>query len=120
VGLLHSEDNHLTVLQVFMSPSSSFVAVDIIKDNIILIVRAEFGVQAAVVVNRHEWDTDKQLMIQTCQPADACLTVDSYRCKGCRKQGWELVQKDPSHTVSDLCLLAKQTFETYLTDHWTP
>ena len=61
-----------------MSPSSSFVAVDIIKDNIILIVRAEFGAQAAVVVNRHEWDTDKQVMIQTCQPDDACLTVDSY------------------------------------------
>ena len=102
-----------------MSPSSNFVAVDIIKDNIILIVRAEFGVQAVVVVNRHEWDTDKQVMIQTCQPDDACLTVDSYTCKGCRKQGWKLVPKDPSHTVSDLCLLAK-TFETYLTDHWTP
>ena len=58
-------------------------------------------------------------MIQTCQPDDACLTIDSYRCKGCRKQDWKLVPKDPSHTVSDLCLLVK-TFETYLTDHWTP
>jgi hypothetical protein len=92
-----------------MSPSSSFVAVDIIKDNIIFIVRAEFGVQVAVVVNGHEWDTDKQVKLQTCQPDDACLTVDSYRCKGCRKQGWELVQMDPSHTTSENKLLIWKT-----------
>ena len=65
-----------------MSPSSSFVAVDIIKDNIIFVARAEFGVQVAVVVNGHEWDTDKQVKLQTCQLDDACLAVDSYRCKG--------------------------------------
>jgi hypothetical protein len=92
-----------------MSPSSSFVAVDIIKDNIIFIVRAEFGVQVAVVVNGHEWDTDKQVKLQTCQPDDACLKVDSYRCKGCRKQGWELVQMDPSHTTSENKLLIWKT-----------
>ncbi len=52
VGLLHSEDDHLTasIYEPFIHK-----AVDMIKDNIILIVRAEFGVQALVVVNRHEW-----------------------------------------------------------------
>ena len=52
VDLLHSEDNHLTasIYEPFIHK-----AVDMIKDNIILIVRAEFGVQALVAVNRHEW-----------------------------------------------------------------
>ncbi len=59
-------------------------------------------------------------MIQTCQPGDECLTVESFRCNGCREQGWELVPMDPSHETSDLCSRAKQAFETYLTEQWMP
>ena len=103
-----------------MSPSAYFKAADVVKDNIILIACAHFGFQAAVVINRHEWDTKKQVMIQTCQPGDACLTIEPFRCNGCRGQGWELVPMDPSHVMSDLCLRAKQAFETYLNEQWMP
>ncbi len=103
-----------------MSHSSYFMAADVVKDNIILITYANSGAQAAVVINRHEWDTSKQVMIQTCQPGDARLTIESFRCNGCREQGWELVPMDPSLEMSDLCLRAKQAFETYLTKQWIP
>ncbi len=110
----------LKVCKVRMSHSSYFMAADVVKDNIILITCANSGAQAAVVINRHEWDTSKQVMIQTCQPGDARLTIESFRCNGCREQGWELVPMDPSHEMSDLCLRAKQAFETYLTKQWIP
>ena len=58
-----------------MSPSAYFKAADVVKDHIILIAYAHSGFQAAVVINRHEWDTKKQVMIQMCQPGDACLIV---------------------------------------------
>ena len=103
-----------------MSPSAYFKAADVVNDNIILIAYAHSGFQAAVVINRHEWDTRKQVMIQTCQPGDACLTIESFRCNGCREQGWELVPVDPSHVMSDLCSRAKHAFETYLTEQWMP
>ena len=108
------------VYKVRMSPSAYFKAADVVNDNIILIAYAHSGFQAAVVINRHEWDTRKQVMIQTCQPGDACLTIESFRCNGCREQGWELVPVDPSHVMSDLCSRAKQAFETYLTEQWMP
>ena len=108
------------VYKVHMSPSAYFKAADVVNDNIILIAYAHSGFQAAVVINRHEWDTRKQVMIQTCQPGDACLTIESFRCNGCREQGWELVPVDPSHVMSDLCSRAKQAFETYLTEQWMP
>ncbi len=103
-----------------MGPSSYFLAGDVVKDNIILIAYANSGAQAAVVINRHEWDASKQVMIQTRLPGDTRLTIESFRCNGCREQGWELVSMDPSHEMSDLCLLAKQAFETYLTEQWIP
>jgi len=108
------------VCKVHMSPSSYFMAADVVQDNIILLAYANCGSQAAVVINRHEWDTSKQVMIQTCQPGDACLTIESFRCNGCREQSWELVPMDPSHVMSDLCSQAKQAFETYLTEQWMP
>ncbi|DBA86714.1 TPA: hypothetical protein ACH3X1_005162 [Trebouxia sp. C0004] len=46
-----------------MSPSAYFKAADVVKDNVILIAYAHFGFQAAVVINRHEWDTKKQRRI---------------------------------------------------------
>ena len=101
-----------------MSPSAYFKAADVVKDHIILIAYAHSGFQAAVVINRHEWDTKKQVMIQMCQPGDACLIVEPFRCSGCRGQGWELVPMDPSHVMSDLCSRAKRAFETYLTEKW--
>ncbi len=90
------------------------------KDNIILVAYAHSGVQAAVVMNRHEWDTCKQVMFQTCQLDHACLTIESFRCNGCQEQGWELVPADRSHVMSDLCSRAKQAIETYLTEQWMP
>ncbi len=110
----------LQVCKVRMGPSSYFLAGDVVKDNIILIAYANSGAQAAVVINRHEWDASKQVMIQTRLPGDTRLTIESFRCNGCREQGWELVSMDPSHEMSDLCLLAKQAFETYLTEQWIP
>ncbi len=77
-----------------MSPSAYFKAANVVNANIILIAYAHSGFQAAVVINRHEWDTRKQVMIQTCQPGDACLTIESFKCNGCRQQGWELVPVD--------------------------
>ena len=102
-----------------MSPSY-FMAADVVQDNIILVAYANSGAQAAVVINRDEWDTSKQVMIQTRLPGDTCLTIDSFRCKGCREQGWELIPMNPSHVMSDLCSRAKQAFETYLDEQWMP
>ncbi|DBB02761.1 TPA: hypothetical protein ACH3X1_013599 [Trebouxia sp. C0004] len=62
-----------------MSPSAYFKAADVVKDHIILIAYAHSGFQAAVVINRHEWDTKKQVMIQMFQPGDACLIVEPFR-----------------------------------------
>ena len=53
-----------------------------VNGNIVLIAYAHSGFQAAVVINRHEWDNKKQVMIQTCQPGDACLTIDSVSHSG--------------------------------------
>ncbi len=105
------------VYKVRKSPSAYFKAADVVNDNN---DNAHSGFQAAVVINRREWDTRKQVMIQTCQPGDACLTIGSFRCNVCREQSWELVPVDPSHVMSDLCLRAKQAFETYLTEQWMP
>lgn len=103
-----------------MSPSSYFMAADVVQDNIILVAYANSGAQAAIVINRDEWDTSKQVMIQTRLPGDTCLTIESFRCNGCREQGWELVPMNPSHVMSDLCSRAKQAFETYLDEQWMP
>lgn len=110
----------LQVCKVRISPSSYFMAADVVQDNIILVAYANSGAQAAVVINRDEWDTSKQVMIQTCLPGDTCLTIESFRCNGCREQGWELVPMNPSHVMSDLCSRAKQAFETYLDEQWMP
>ena len=110
----------LQVCKVRVSPSSYFMAADVVQDNIILVAYANSGAQAAVVINRDEWDTSKQVMIQTRLPGDTCLTIESFRCNGCREQGWELVPMNPSHVMSDLCSRAKQAFETYLDEQWMP
>lgn len=74
-----------------MSPSSYFMAADVVQDNIILVAHANSGAQAAVVINRDEWDTSKQVMIQTRLPGDTCLTM---YCDLCEPNGttWDNLQ----------------------------
>ena len=40
-----------------ISPSAYFKAADVVNDNIVLIAYAHSGFQAAIVINRHEWET---------------------------------------------------------------